>query len=116
MRITGALNLNKSAVAGLHNDVIIGFPDEEVTGSTGSGFEFGFVPATVEEKVPEKKDEAVEEENEVQKLSEELMAYESYMKFYDIPYLEGQPMVAPANPEGGAGDGPIELWSFDDVE
>lgn len=105
------------------------FSDEEIMDSSlefgsgqdlkfGSGLdlEFGFAPATVEEKVSENKVEAVEEENEVQKLSEELMAYESYMKFYDIPYLEGQPMAGQANPEGGVGGGPIELWSFDDVE
>ncbi|GJY70068.1 ethylene-responsive transcription factor ERF071-like protein [Tanacetum coccineum] len=73
--------------------------------------------------VEEKKSEevVVQEENEVQKLSEELMAYESYMKFYEIPYLEGEstPVVAPpANPDGGGvggGDGSIELWSFDDL-
>lgn len=33
---------------------------------------------------------AEEEENEVQKMSEELMAYESFMKFYQIPYLDGE--------------------------
>lgn len=57
------------------------------------------------------------EENEVQKLSEELMAYESYMKFYEIPYLDGQSAAAPANPatEGGVGVGSMDLWSFDDV-
>nr|GEU66948.1 ethylene-responsive transcription factor ERF071-like [Tanacetum cinerariifolium] len=72
--------------------------------------------------VEEKKSEVVvvQEENEVQKLSEELMAYESYMKFYEIPYLEGEstPVVAPVNPDGGGvggGDGSIELWSFDDL-
>lgn len=79
---------------------------------SGSGSENGFVPVTVEKT----ETEAVPEENEVQKLSEELMAYESYMKFYEIPYLEGQaPVEAPVNPDGGVGGGPIELWSFDDV-
>ncbi|OMO63892.1 hypothetical protein CCACVL1_22198 [Corchorus capsularis] len=32
----------------------------------------------------------VGEENQVEKLSEELMAYENYMKFYQIPYVDGQ--------------------------
>lgn len=83
---------------------------------TGSAFEFGFAPGTKnKEKVPEKKMEVVEEENEVQKLSEELMAYESYMKFYEIPYLEGQATgEAPANADGGVGGGLMKLWSFDD--
>lgn len=50
-------------------------------------------------------------ESEVQKLSEELMAYENYMKFYQIPYLDGQSAAAPTNlpPET------VELWSFDQV-
>ncbi|KAE8727586.1 Ethylene-responsive transcription factor RAP2-3 [Hibiscus syriacus] len=53
-----------------------------------------------------------EEKNQVQKLSDELKAYESYMKFYQLPYLDGespsQNGVAP--PESVVG----ELWSFDD--
>nr|GMD63992.1 ethylene-responsive transcription factor ERF071-like [Ipomoea batatas]GMD68904.1 ethylene-responsive transcription factor ERF071-like [Ipomoea batatas] len=48
----------------------------------------------------------------VLKLSEELMAYESYMKFYEIPYLDGQSAAAPEPIVGG---GSLELWSFDDV-
>lgn len=51
-------------------------------------------------------------DNEVQKLSEELMAYEDYMKFYQIPYYEGQSAAAPpSNPAPET----VELWSFDDV-
>ncbi|KAL4572138.1 hypothetical protein LXL04_018907 [Taraxacum kok-saghyz] len=72
-----------------------------------------FVPAMVKEKRTEKVAEAVQEVNEVQKLSEELMAYESYMKFYEMPYLEGVPTDVPTT-EGGVGGGSIELWSFDD--
>ncbi|XP_076908420.1 ethylene-responsive transcription factor ERF071-like [Bidens hawaiensis] len=70
------------------------------------------IPQSFYEKV-EKKAEVAQEENKVRKLSEELMAYESFMKFYDIPYLEGQSMVAPSAADGGGG--PIELWSFDDM-
>ncbi|KAF3660962.1 Ethylene-responsive transcription factor RAP2-3 [Capsicum annuum] len=63
----------------------------------------------------------VEEEEkteiQVQKLSEELMAYESLMKFYEIPYVDGQSVAAMANPAAEAvlGGGLMELWSFDDV-
>lgn len=49
-------------------------------------------------------------ENEVQKLSEELMAYENYMKFYQIPYLDGQSLAPNSTQESLVGD----LWSFDD--
>ncbi|CAN0899315.1 Ethylene-responsive transcription factor ERF071 [Linum grandiflorum] len=31
-----------------------------------------------------------EQTSEVQKLSEELMAYKNYMKFYQIPYMDGE--------------------------
>lgn len=71
------------------------------------------------------KTRVIEEENKVQKLSEELMAYESYMKFYEIheiPSLNGSSMTVaaaggPANAEqGSAVEGvTINLWSFDVV-
>lgn len=64
-----------------------------------------------EAKVKEEK-KVEEEESEVQKLSEELMAFESYMKFYQIPYLDGQSAAAPPNPAQESVVG--ELWSFDD--
>lgn len=55
--------------------------------------------------------EVQEEENQAQKLSEELIAYENYMKFFQIPYLDGQsPMTqnAVAQQESVFG----ELWNF----
>lgn len=67
-----------------------------------------------EEEVKPTKLEITQEnqvENEVQKLSEELMAYENYMKFYQIPYLDGQSLAPnPTQQESLVGD----LWSFDD--
>lgn len=50
------------------------------------------------------------QESEVQKLSEELMAYENYMKFYQIPYLDGQSPAVNATQESLVGN----LWNFDD--
>ncbi|KAL1816547.1 hypothetical protein ACET3Z_019121 [Daucus carota] len=57
-----------------------------------------------------------EELDEVKKLSEELMAYEVYMKFYDIPYLDGT-VEAPVNEvqEVVVDCELMNLWSFDDV-
>lgn len=61
-------------------------------------------------------DKAVEEEeNEVQKLSEELMAYENYMKFYQIPYYDGQ-SPPPAAPNPAQENVVADLWGFDDAE
>ncbi|NP_001275232.1 DNA binding protein homolog [Solanum tuberosum] len=56
-------------------------------------------------------------EDEVQILSDELMAYESLMKFYEIPYVDGQSVAATVNPAADTevGGGSMELWSFDDV-
>ncbi|XVF80619.1 hypothetical protein PTKIN_Ptkin15bG0088200 [Pterospermum kingtungense] len=76
-----------------------------------------YLPVKAEEE--EKQEEPVnktvlelEEENQVQKLSEELMAYENYMKFYQIPYLDGQsPTQNAVVPQESAFG---ELWSFDD--
>ncbi|KAL9259478.1 Ethylene-responsive transcription factor ERF071-like protein [Drosera capensis] len=64
-----------------------------------------------------------EEENELERLSEELLAYENYMKLYDIPYLEGTVTAAVARQENeeeeegvaAAGGAALELWSFDDL-
>ncbi|KAM0832461.1 hypothetical protein ACQ4PT_064872 [Festuca glaucescens] len=50
---------------------------------------------------------------EVKELSEELMAYENYMNFLGVPYMEGGEAAAPAAvavPE----EAPATLWSFDD--
>ncbi|KAM7501193.1 hypothetical protein LguiB_000097 [Lonicera macranthoides] len=74
----------------------------------------GFDKVKAEEEKAEliENKETEERSNEVEKLSQELMAYESYMKFYEIPYYEGQS----ANPatESVVVGGSMELWSFDD--
>ncbi|GKV22130.1 hypothetical protein SLEP1_g32022 [Rubroshorea leprosula] len=53
---------------------------------------------------------ALEEESEVRKLSEELIAYENYMKFYQIPCFDGQslPQNNTVSQETIFGD----LWNF----
>lgn len=81
---------------------------------------FAQMKVKAEEQEEEEKRKAEEEENEVRKLSEELMAYENFMKFYQLPYLDGQSPVSNNNNnnnninivhEGVVGN----LWSFDDV-
>jgi hypothetical protein len=64
--------------------------------------------------------------NEVKELSEELMAYEKYMDFYGLPYMEGsrciepavvdEVAVAPQVENEGPTVGPTQqmLWNFDD--
>ncbi|KAG2697525.1 hypothetical protein I3760_07G110500 [Carya illinoinensis] len=102
-------------------DPIVG-PGDENSGS-GSGSEGAYtstallcasdleVKAKEEEKVVEK---PAVEANEVQKLSEELMAYENFMKFYQIPYYDGQ--SAPPVPNTAQESVVADLWSFDDEE
>ena len=58
-----------------------------------------------------------EKQSQVTMLSEELMAYENYMKFYQIPYVDGQsstvdPLLASCQDDDVA----VDLWSFDSVE
>lgn len=60
------------------------------------------------------------EETTPKNLSEELSAFESEMKFYQIPYLEGSSwnpsmdniLTGDASQDGG---NPMDLWSFDDL-
>lgn len=66
------------------------------------------------------KEEEEEEENRVQRMSEELSAFEAYMKFYQIPYLDGgseQEMGSNARTTALAQEINVvgDLWSFDDV-
>jgi len=60
--------------------------------------------------------------DEVKELSEELMAYENYMNFLGIPYMEGGSAAAPAAAAAPApvaeeppqAPVPTGLWSFED--
>lgn len=54
--------------------------------------------------------------DEVKELSEELMAYENYMNFLGVPYMEGGSAAAPAAAaeEPLQAPAPTGLWSFDD--
>ncbi|WJX13646.1 hypothetical protein P8452_04018 [Trifolium repens] len=86
-------------------------------GSNPNPNETGYFGGVVNEHEKEKEkvqethvveaDEAAK--NEVQELSDELMAYEDYMKFYQIPYYDGQSMPPNIVQEHVVGD----LWSFD---
>lgn len=115
-------NYDLNEIGGYATDPIVISGDEN-KGSDDQNVNLCYVPVKAEELEEEEKrrepmNKAVsavgvqEENNEVEKLSEELMAYENYMKFYQIPYLDGesptQNGVAPQDSVVG------ELWSFDD--
>lgn len=86
--------------------------NEEVGSGSASGSEDTFYEPVKAVKAEEVKKEESPDDREVQKLSEELMAYEDYMKFYQFPYLEGQSAAAPPNP---AQESVVaELWNFED--
>lgn len=86
----------------------------------GSDPEFLEDNASPQKKLKNNSGEPVAYENTPETLSEELTAFESYMKFFQIPYLEGCPEmsieslftsdVAQDN-DGSSAD----LWSFDDM-
>ncbi|EAY73721.1 hypothetical protein OsI_01597 [Oryza sativa Indica Group] len=69
--------------------------------------------------LPPPKMEAVSEgagacsSDEVKELSEELLAYENYMSFLGIPYMEGGAASAAGAEEAAA---PAGLWTFEDYE
>lgn len=98
----------------------VGFSVMEFNGGSNEN-EFGYFGGVVnehekeKEKVVEQETHVVEQaeaelaKNEVQELSDELLAYEDYMKFYQI-YYDGQSVMPPNNvQEHVVGD----LWSFD---
>lgn len=98
----------------------VGFSVMEFNGGSNQN-EFGYFGGVVnehekeKEKVVEQETHVVEQaeaelaKNEVQELSDELLAYEDYMKFYQI-YYDGQSVMPPNNvQEHVVGD----LWSFD---
>ncbi|XVE73361.1 hypothetical protein DITRI_Ditri11bG0111900 [Diplodiscus trichospermus] len=118
-------NYDLNEIGGYATDPIV-ISGEENLGSGSEGPYSGdqnvnccYAPVKAEEEEQKREEpvnktvvEVQEEKNEVQKLSEELMAYENFMKFYQIPYLDGQSQaqngVAPQESVVG------ELWSFDD--
>ncbi|THU67316.1 hypothetical protein C4D60_Mb05t23360 [Musa balbisiana] len=93
----------------------VNFPNELQPGEVDQYAPFQPVPAIVEPKLEEA---PANGDAEVRRLSEELMAYESYMNFFGIPYMEGGGVAAvdgmgACNPPTSAG---MEmLWSFDDI-
>ncbi|KAK2965207.1 hypothetical protein RJ640_019962 [Escallonia rubra] len=105
----------------LNNDHDASVPAKDISWSNMViGHSSGADCKNVKEEVEKLEVEGIEVEakSEVQKMTEELMAYESYMKFYEIPYLDGQSVAAaPTNPaqDGGVGGGSLDLWSFDDL-
>lgn len=97
-------------------------PSDEISGSGSENecfYNINEVQVKEEEGRGEEKEKetpVVENNAEVEKLSEELLAYESYMKFYQIPYLDGQSAAVASQPgQETAMVGSIELWSFDDL-
>ncbi|KAF7013916.1 hypothetical protein CFC21_027963 [Triticum aestivum] len=93
-RIRGA-----KAKVNFPNEILVGAPAHEA-------------PCTMAAVLPSPKKEeepAACSCEEVKALSEELMAYESYMSFLGVPYMEGGAAAAPA-----AEEAPAELWSFED--
>lgn len=105
-----------NSVAVKTDPIVVSGEENSGSGSEGTYSSTGFVGCNHngQEKEESTQGNAIvaAEENEVQKLSEELLAFENYMKFYQIPYLDGQ-SIAPVNPaaqESMVGD----LWSFDD--
>ncbi|XP_075641742.1 uncharacterized protein LOC142613324 [Castanea sativa] len=109
---------------GLVNADPIVIEENSGPGSEGANSSNGLLcvnPIVQEVKVKEEVEKqeiatvGVEEKNEIQKLSDDLMAYENFMKFYQIPYYDGQ-SVAPPVTIAAQENLVDDLWSFDDDE
>ncbi|XP_010523959.1 PREDICTED: ethylene-responsive transcription factor ERF071-like [Tarenaya hassleriana] len=101
--IPDGCNTNQDHSA-MHSDSVV---EENSEANSAS-----YSPPAVNGCVTEAK-EGEDEENEVLRLSEELMAYEDYMRFYQIPYLDGQSSTAI---DAGAQVSVVgNLWNFEDA-
>lgn len=84
----------------------------------GDGAQFTETAMSTKNLKASSEDSVQGEGNTVDKLSEELSAFESEMKFFQIPYLEGNweasvdTILGDATQDGG---NPMDLWTFDDV-
>ncbi|KAH7656456.1 EREBP-like factor protein [Dioscorea alata] len=92
-----------------------------ITPTIAEGLETNFSEGgSPQKKLKNNAGEAVSaEENTAMKLSEELSAFESYMKFLQIPYLEGSSDESIDSLFGGEltqdADNEVDLWTFDDL-
>nr|BAJ98620.1 predicted protein [Hordeum vulgare subsp. vulgare] len=95
----------------------VNFPNEILAGAPAHQASCTMAAAPPPAALPSpKKEEGVEPAapcscEEVKALSEELMAYESYMSFLGVPYMEGGAAAAVG---AAAEEAPAELWSFED--
>nr|CAB3477046.1 unnamed protein product [Digitaria exilis] len=98
----------------------VNFPNDAASSSPATARAAAAPPAVLPPpKLEEEASSAVSDE--VKELSEELMAYENYMNFLGIPYMEGGSAAAP--PAAAAAPAAVEepqapvqagLWSFED--
>ncbi|TKY61753.1 Ethylene-responsive transcription factor RAP2-3 [Spatholobus suberectus] len=94
----------------INAEPVLGSADENCgygSGSEGAFSATGF--AGGEAEVKELGVESEEAKIKVDKLSEELMAYENYMRFYQIPYYDAQSAPSSTVQENVVGD----FWDFD---
>ncbi|KAJ3676127.1 hypothetical protein LUZ60_003539 [Juncus effusus] len=78
----------------------------------------------IENEIGKSGDCSMNSSSEVKELTEELLAYENYMDFFGIPYMEGGQCTVPdaaegddvatSQPETGAASNQQMLWNFDD--
>ncbi|XP_031090805.1 ethylene-responsive transcription factor RAP2-12-like [Ipomoea triloba] len=113
---SGGANLYFNSDGGSNNSLDCtehGSRTPEISSALSAGVEADEVQF-IQETHPQKKLKSTENTT-VEKLSEELSAFEDQMKFFQIPYLEGtwdSSVDTYLNVDGGNA---LDLWSFDDV-
>uniref|UniRef100_A0A3B6LQR7 AP2/ERF domain-containing protein n=1 Tax=Triticum aestivum TaxID=4565 RepID=A0A3B6LQR7_WHEAT len=103
-RIRGA-----KAKVNFPNEILVSAPAHEASCTMAAAPPAAVLPSPKKEEEGEGLEPAACSCEEVKALSEELMAYENYMSFLGVPYMEGGAAAAPA-----AEEAPAELWSFED--
>ncbi|KAM3259105.1 hypothetical protein ACQJBY_050727 [Aegilops geniculata] len=103
-RIRGA-----KAKVNFPNEILVGAPAHEAPCTMAA-----VLPSPKKEQEGQRLEPAACSCEEVKALSEELMAYENYMSFLGVPYMEGGAAAAPAAVGVAAEEAPAELWSFED--
>ncbi|KQK04134.1 ethylene-responsive transcription factor ERF071 [Brachypodium distachyon] len=94
----------------------VNFPNEELLLASSPATAAAAAPPAVLSSFKKEEDAefgSVACSGEAKELSEELMAYENYMSFLGVPYMQGGDTAAPAAEEAPA-PAPAALWSFED--
>ncbi|KAL2945315.1 Ethylene-responsive transcription factor RAP2-3 [Bienertia sinuspersici] len=110
--------LNQQSSNGCSSESVLNAPN--LMGVTNSTHQNNGEERITSDEVEKEEKEVIvieekEKENQVQKMSEELIAYENLMEFYGTPYMDGESETSsPPMADCPESNTTLDLWSFDD--